>query len=53
VVKTLLALVALVGLAACSNAEKLATPTGPVFALNPGHWQPTPADLQIPKPDRS
>jgi hypothetical protein len=44
--KTLLTMVALIGLAACSNSEDLATPTGPVFALNPGHWQPTPTDLQ-------
>ena len=51
--KTLVALAALIGLAACSNAEVLATPTGPVFALNPGHWQPTQADLQIPKPGRA
>ncbi len=50
--KTLVVLVALIGLAACSNAGELATPSGPVFALNPGHWQPTPADLQIPKPGR-
>jgi hypothetical protein len=47
--KTLMTLVALIGLAACSNAEVLATPRGPVFALNTGHWQPTAADLQIPK----
>jgi hypothetical protein len=50
--KTLAALVALIGLAACSHTEVLAVPTGPVFALNTGHWQPTPADLQIPKSGR-
>jgi hypothetical protein len=50
--KTLVTLVALIGLAACGNTEVLATPTGPVFALNTGHWQPTPADLQLPKPGR-
>ena len=49
--KTLVALVALIGLAACSSAETLATPTGPVFPLNTGHWQPAPADLQLPGPD--
>jgi hypothetical protein len=51
-VKTLVALGVLIGLAACSHAEDLATPTGPVFALNAGHWQATPADLQIPKSGR-
>jgi len=45
--KTLVALVALIGLAACSGGETLATPTGPVFPLNTGHWQPAPADLQL------
>jgi hypothetical protein len=49
--KTLVTLVALIGLAACGGAETLATPTGPVFALNTGHWQPAPADLQLPGPD--
>ena len=49
--KTLVTLVALIGLAACSGAETLATPTGPVFPLNTGHWQPAPADLQLPGPD--
>lgn len=24
------------------------TPSGPVFALNPGAWQPSPADLAAP-----
>jgi Outer membrane lipoprotein virB7 len=51
--KTLVALVVLIGLAACSSAEDLATPTGPAFALNTGHWQPTAADLQLPKPGRA
>ena len=48
--KTLVILAALIGLAACSHTEVLATPTGPVFALNTGHWQPTPADLEVPRP---
>jgi hypothetical protein len=48
--KILVILVALISLAACSHSEVLATPKGPVFALNPGHWQPTPADLQPPPP---
>ena len=46
--KTLVILVALMGLAACANTEVLATPKGPVFALNTDHWQPTPVDLQLP-----
>jgi hypothetical protein len=49
-VKTFVTLAALIGLAACSHTEVLATPTGPVFALNTGHWQPAPADLEIPRP---
>ena len=51
--KTLVTLFALIGLTACSSAEVLATPTGPAFALNSGHWQPTPADLEIPKLGRT
>jgi uncharacterized lipoprotein YajG len=47
-VRTLAILAALFGLAACSHTEVLATPTGPVFALNTGHWQASPADLQLP-----
>ncbi len=47
--RTLVILAALVGLAACSHTEVLATPTGPVFALNTGHWQASPADLQLPR----
>ena len=47
--KILAILIASIGLAACSSAEVLATPKGPAFALNAGHWQPTPADLQLPK----
>jgi hypothetical protein len=51
--KMLVTLIVLIGLAACSSAEELATPTGPAFALNTGHWQPTSADLQLPKPGRA
>ena len=51
--RALVTLIALTGLAACSNAEVLATPTGPAFALNAGHWQPSPADLEIPQPGRT
>jgi hypothetical protein len=48
--KTFLILMALIGVAGCSSAEVLAMPKGPAFALNTGRWQPTPADLQLPKP---
>lgn len=51
--KTLVTLLVLIGLAACSSAEQLATPSGPAFALNTGHWQPTSADLQLPKSGRA
>jgi len=49
--KPFVILAALIILTACSVNEILATPTGPVFALNAGHWQPAPADLQLPGPD--
>lgn len=32
-------------LAGCSNPDPLAVASGPLFALNAGHWQPTPQDL--------
>jgi hypothetical protein len=35
-------------LAGCSNPDPLAVASGPVFALNAGHWQPTPQDLAAP-----
>ncbi len=37
-------------LAGCSNPDPLAVASGPVFALNAGHWQPTPQDLAAPPP---
>jgi outer membrane biogenesis lipoprotein LolB len=43
----LLAVMALL-LTACANGEPLATAQGPLFALNPGQWQPTPQDLSQP-----
>ncbi len=49
--KPFVILAALIILTACSGNEILATPTGPVFPLNTGHWQPAPADLQLPGPD--
>ena len=42
-----LALLALVLLGGCSGHE-LAEPSGPLFALNPGQWQPTAAQLAAP-----
>lgn len=35
-------------LAGCSNEDPLAVASGPVFALNAGHWQPAPQDLADP-----
>ncbi|MDE8347757.1 MAG: type IV secretion system lipoprotein VirB7 [Acidocella sp.] len=35
-------------LAGCSNPDPLAVASGPLFALNAGHWQPTPRDLVAP-----
>ena len=51
--KTLVILLALTGLAGCGGADTLATPKGPAFALNTGHWQPTPADLELPQPGKT
>jgi hypothetical protein len=45
---------ALIGLAAalagCSNSDPLAVASGPVFQLNPGHWQPSRQALAAPPP---
>lgn len=38
----------LLGLAACSGHD-LATPSGKVFAFNPGQWNPSPADMTVPR----
>lgn len=48
----LLALLVLVGLAGCANHEKLPVATGPIFALNPDHWQAMPNDLALPDGDK-
>jgi hypothetical protein len=48
--KTLIILTALIILAACDNSNRLASPKGPSFALNVGHWQPRATDLELPKP---
>ena len=42
----LVALIALLGMASCTSVHELAAAHGPLFALNPGHWQPTPKDLE-------
>ena len=41
----LLMLVAAATLAACANGEELPAAHGPWWALNPGQWSPTAADL--------
>ena len=35
-------------LAGCSNPDPHAVASGPLFALNAGHWQPTQQDLATP-----
>jgi hypothetical protein len=35
-------------IAGCANPDPLAVASGPVFALNSGHWQPAPQDLAAP-----
>ena len=40
----------LVGLAGCQAGEPLAECKGPAFALNPGHWTPTAADIKACSP---
>jgi hypothetical protein len=35
-------------LSGCSNPDPLTVASGPVFQLNPGHWQPAPQDLAGP-----
>jgi hypothetical protein len=46
----LLILVTLGLLAGCSNSDPLAVASGPLFQLNPGHWQPARQDLAAPPP---
>jgi len=44
--RALLPLILAAGLlAGCAGGEKLPEPHGRLFALNPGLWQPTRADL--------
>ena len=47
-VKLCLVLITFGLLAGCSNPDPLAVASGPLFALNAGHWQPTPGDLAAP-----
>lgn len=47
-VKLCLVLITCGLLAGCSNPDPLAVASGPLFALNAGHWQPTPRDLAAP-----
>ena len=35
-------------LAGCANSDPLAVASGPVFQLNPGHWQPSKQALSAP-----
>lgn len=35
-------------LAGCAAGDPLARAHGPMFALNPGHWSPSPAQLAAP-----
>jgi len=43
-----IAAVCLLVLAGCSHTEELAKAKGPLFALNPDHWQATTEDLAAP-----
>jgi hypothetical protein len=44
---TLIALISVLALGACQSSHDLAVANGPVFALNPGRWQPTAQDLKL------
>lgn len=46
--RMLLIIIAFGLLAGCSNPDPLAVASGPLFALNAGHWQPMPKDLSAP-----
>ena len=50
VLKMILVIITCGLLAGCSNPDPLAVASGPVFALNAGHWQPTAQDLAAPPP---
>ena len=40
-------LASLLVLGACSSSHELAVAKGPLFALNAGHWHPSPLDLTL------
>jgi len=44
-------LLSLLILAGCSHTEELAKAKGPLFPLNPDHWQAAPQDLTAPPAD--
>jgi hypothetical protein len=46
--RSLLIIITFGFLASCTNPDPLAVASGPLFALNAGHWQPTPRDLAAP-----
>jgi hypothetical protein len=48
-----LLLLSLLVLAGCSHTEELAKAEGPLFPLNPDHWQAAPQDLEAPPADRN
>jgi hypothetical protein len=48
VLRILLVTVTFGVLGGCANTDPLAVASGPVFALNAGHWQPAPQDLAAP-----
>lgn len=41
----------LLALSGCSHTEELAKAKGPLFPLNPDHWQAAPQDLTAPPAD--
>ncbi|MES2292716.1 MAG: type IV secretion system lipoprotein VirB7 [Pseudomonadota bacterium] len=43
-----LLLLSVLALAGCSHTEELAKAEGPLFPLNPDHWQATPQELEAP-----
>lgn len=47
----LLALLGGLALTGCSHTEELAKAKGPLFPLNPDHWQASPQDLAAPPAD--
>lgn len=47
----LLAILGGLALAGCSHTEELAKAKGPLFPLNPDHWQASPQDLAAPPAD--